>query len=42
MRGAYLYRWELPPALRDPEEQLIADGHLPAVGAGMVGTRKPA
>jgi SAM-dependent methyltransferase len=42
VRGSYLYRWELPPALRDPEEELIAAGELPATGARMVGTRKPA
>lgn len=40
VRGAYLHRWELPPALRDPEEELIAGGHLPAVGARIVGTRR--
>lgn len=40
-RGSYLYRWDLPPGLRDIEEQLIAEGRLPAVGARMVGIRRP-
>ncbi len=40
VRGPYLYRWELPPGLRDVEEQLIADGRLPAIGARMAGTRR--
>lgn len=41
VRGAYLYRWNLPPGLREPEERLIAAGELPAVGARMVGVRRP-
>jgi SAM-dependent methyltransferase len=41
VRGPYLYRWELPPGLREPEERLIAAGELPAVGARMVGIRRP-
>jgi SAM-dependent methyltransferase len=40
-RGPYLYRWELGPDLRAPEESLIAAGELPAVGVRIVGTRKP-
>jgi SAM-dependent methyltransferase len=40
VRGAYLYRWELPPGLRDTEEELIAAGHLPATGARFIGTRR--
>jgi SAM-dependent methyltransferase len=40
VRGAYLYRWELPPELRDPEEELIAAGRLPATGARLLGTRR--
>jgi SAM-dependent methyltransferase len=40
VRGAYLYRWGLPPGLRDPEEELVAAGRLPAVGARLVGTRR--
>jgi SAM-dependent methyltransferase len=40
VRGAYLYRWELPPGLRDPEEDLIAAGRLPATGARLIGTRR--
>ena len=38
-RGPYLYRWQLPPALRDVEERLISAGQLPAVGARIVGVR---
>ena len=41
VRGPYLYRWNLPPGLREPEEQLIAAGELPAVGARIVGVRRP-
>ncbi|MEA2380657.1 MAG: hypothetical protein QOH72_628 [Solirubrobacteraceae bacterium] len=40
VRGAYLYRWELDPALRDVEERLIAAGALPATGARFVGRRR--
>jgi SAM-dependent methyltransferase len=39
VRGPYLYRWDLDPALRAVEEGLIARGALPATGARMVGTR---
>jgi SAM-dependent methyltransferase len=39
-RGAYLYRWDLDPALRAVEEALIARGELPATGARLVGTRR--
>jgi SAM-dependent methyltransferase len=38
--GAYLHRWDLAPSLRDPEEQLIASGELPATGARLVGVRR--
>jgi len=41
VRGPYLYRWDLPPGLRDAEEELIAAGRLPATGARLVGTRRP-
>jgi SAM-dependent methyltransferase len=41
VRGAYLYRWNLPPGLREPEEALIAAGELPAIGARLVGVRGP-
>ena len=41
VRGPYLYRWNLPPGLREPEERLIAAGELPAVGARLVGIRRP-
>jgi SAM-dependent methyltransferase len=40
IRGPYLYRWELPPAMRDVEERLIAAGQLPETGVRIVGTRK--
>jgi len=39
--GPYLHRWELEPGLRDVEERLIAEGRLPAIGARLVGTRRP-
>jgi SAM-dependent methyltransferase len=41
VRGPYLHRWNLPPGLREPEERLIASGELPAVGARLVGVRRP-
>src|SRR5919202_898841 len=37
VRGAYLYRWDLDPALRAVEERLVAEGALPATGARLVG-----
>jgi len=40
VRGSYLYRWDLDPALRAVEERLIADGALPATGARLVGLRR--
>jgi SAM-dependent methyltransferase len=40
VRGAYLYRWDLDPALRGVEERLVADGALPATGARLVGVRR--
>jgi SAM-dependent methyltransferase len=40
VRGAYLYRWDLDPALRAVEERLVADGALPATGARLVGVRR--
>lgn len=33
LRGAYLYRWNLDESVRAVEEDLIAGGQLPAVGA---------
>ena len=36
VRGAYLYRWDLPAGLRDTEEALIAEDGLPATGARLV------
>jgi SAM-dependent methyltransferase len=41
VRGSYLYRWNLPPGVRELEEQLIAAGGLPAIGARLVGVRRP-
>jgi hypothetical protein len=38
--GPYLYRWELHPALRAVEEELIAAGELPATGARFVAIRR--
>ena len=38
--GAYLYRWQIDPALRDEEERLIAAGELPAVGARFIAIRR--
>jgi SAM-dependent methyltransferase len=40
VRGAYLYRWDVPVDLRRPEEELIATGRLPATGARIVGRRR--
>jgi SAM-dependent methyltransferase len=39
VRGAYLHRWELDPSLRTAEEELIAAGRIPAVGARFIATR---
>jgi SAM-dependent methyltransferase len=39
VRGPYLYRWDLPPGLREVEEALIAGGELPATGARFVSRR---
>jgi SAM-dependent methyltransferase len=41
VRGAYLYRWDMPADVRDVEEALIAAGELPATGARLVGIRRP-
>jgi hypothetical protein len=45
VRGPYLYRWEIDPALRTTEEELIAAGEIPATGARFIairGSRVPA
>src|SRR2546423_1334451 len=42
LRGPYLYRWYLNESLRPAEEDLIARGELPAVGARLVLRRGPA
>jgi SAM-dependent methyltransferase len=39
-RGPYVYRFELPEALRSEEERLVVDGTLPAVGVRFTGVRK--
>jgi SAM-dependent methyltransferase len=41
LRGAYLYHWDLDDSLRAAEEELIARGHIPAVGARLVAHRRP-
>jgi SAM-dependent methyltransferase len=41
VRGAYLYRWDMPSWMRQPEEELIAAGDLPATGARLVAIRRP-
>jgi len=40
VRGAYLYRWALGPELRPEEEDALASGELPAVGARLVARRR--
>lgn len=40
--GAYLYRWDLGPALRRDEEEAIARAEIPAVGARMLAHRNAA
>jgi SAM-dependent methyltransferase len=39
-RGSYLHRWDLAEELRGAEEDLIARGELPAVGARVVARRR--
>jgi SAM-dependent methyltransferase len=39
VRGTYLYRWEIDPALRSDEEEAIAAGLIPATGARFIATR---
>ena len=38
--GPYLHRWDLRPSLYAAEIDLIASGLLPAVGCGLIATRK--
>jgi SAM-dependent methyltransferase len=40
LRGGYLYRWGLDESLRPAEEELIAQGNLPAVGARLLARRR--
>ena len=40
LRGPYLYRWYLNESLRPAEEDLIARGELPAVGARLLAHRR--
>ena len=39
VRGPYLYRWQIDPALRGEEEEQIAAGRIPATGARVIATR---
>lgn len=39
VRGAYLYRWDLDEGVRAEEEDLIAQGRIPAVGARFLAQR---
>jgi SAM-dependent methyltransferase len=39
LRGSYLHRWDLDESLRPLEEELIAQGELPAVGVRFVAVR---
>jgi SAM-dependent methyltransferase len=39
LRGAYLYRWDLDESFRAAEEDLIARGQLPALGARLLARR---
>jgi SAM-dependent methyltransferase len=41
LRGAWLHRWNLGDSLRAVEEEAIARGRLQAVGARLVGRRRP-
>lgn len=40
VRGPYLYRWYLNESLRPAEEDLIARGALPAIGARLIAHRR--
>jgi SAM-dependent methyltransferase len=40
VRGPYLHRWYLPAGLREDEEDAIAAGRIPAIGARLVGIRR--
>ena len=40
LRGAYLYRWDLDDSFRASEEEVIAQGRIPAVGARFVAHRR--
>ena len=40
LRGPWLHRWNLGDSLRTVEEEAIARGRLPAVGARLVGRRR--
>lgn len=39
--GPYLHRWDLDESLRHREEDAIARGEIPAVGARVIGLRSP-
>jgi catechol 2,3-dioxygenase-like lactoylglutathione lyase family enzyme/SAM-dependent methyltransferase len=40
VRGAYLYRWDMGPSFRLPEEESIAQGRIAACGARLVAHRR--
>jgi SAM-dependent methyltransferase len=40
VRGPYLYRWDLDDSLRRDEEDAIARGEIPAVGARLLAQRR--
>jgi SAM-dependent methyltransferase len=42
LRGPWLYRWNLGDSLRAVEQEAIARGDIPAVGARLVGRRRHA
>lgn len=39
VRGTYLHRWEIGPAMRGAEEEAVAAGEIPATGARFIATR---
>ena len=39
-RWPYLYRWQMPPGMRETEEAMIAAGRVSAVGVRIVGVRR--
>jgi SAM-dependent methyltransferase len=39
-RWPYLYRWQMPPGIRETEEAMIAAGLVSAIGVRIVGARR--